>query len=288
MPKRIALVTDRGEPVAVIGLRPRGYHWEPLTQWLLPGGLFVARPGYSMRALKRLGLDIWAAWWRMPAPPEESSTVRWVQSTPTYRMDLSQDYESFWRSTGIYKTIRKVRNRCSEFTFEVNHPGAAEWTIRNWETRWRADPNQETPQLHDRLYIARILEYHCQHFSFSLHDQGDMIAGATVFVQKDTLVAGVNYRKPEYDWHGVNERLIELVFSWATAAGYKTFDIGGGHEYKQKWAPQAGERWYINTCPGYIHFTKQAVQKIMSVKNNLPLADKESHPGLHQINTEKN
>jgi hypothetical protein len=267
MPKRIALVSEKGQPAAVIGLRPRGAHWEPLTQWLLPGGLLVARPGYTMRVLKRLGLDIWAAWWRTPAP-EPCSTTRFIQSTPTHRMDLTQNYEFFWRETGIFKTIRKVRNRCREFRFEVNRPGAAEWTIRNWEQRWRSDPAQETPQLADRLFIARTLEHHSLHYTFSLCDQDEIIAGATVFVHKNDLVAGVNYRKPEYDWHGVNERLIELVFTWATAAGYKIFDIGGGHEYKAKWAPQVGERLYIHTCPGYLYYAHQAVQKVLNLKQS--------------------
>ena len=39
-PKKMALVTDRGTPVAVAVLRRRGHHWEPATRFSVPGWYF--------------------------------------------------------------------------------------------------------------------------------------------------------------------------------------------------------------------------------------------------------
>jgi CelD/BcsL family acetyltransferase involved in cellulose biosynthesis len=78
-------------------------------------------------------------------------------------------------------------------------------------------------------------------------------------VHHNDLVAGVIYREPEYDWYGVGVRLIDLVFSFAAEKGFETMDLGGGHDYKQKWAPQEGERWQFNVCPEYLYRAKQVV-----------------------------
>ncbi len=58
MRKRTALITERGQPAAVVGLRQRGRHsWEPVTQWIIPGAIFPAKPGYWIPALEALGID---------------------------------------------------------------------------------------------------------------------------------------------------------------------------------------------------------------------------------------
>ncbi|GIK40331.1 MAG: hypothetical protein BroJett011_41640 [Chloroflexota bacterium] len=88
-------------------------------------------------------------------------------------------------------------------------------------------------------------------------------------VHHNDLVAGVIYRKPEYDWYGVGVRLIDLVFSFAAEKGFETLDIGGGHDYKKYWAPQAGERWQFNICPECLYRVKQVVRWGRAVRREI-------------------
>jgi hypothetical protein len=259
--KRAALVSEKGVPVAVVGLRQRGhYSWEPVTQWIVPGAIFPAQPGYLVRALEALGRDLWVAWWRMGGPPPFSPLIRSMESMPTHRMHSCQDFEQYWRETSHFKTVRRVRNRCRDLTLAINKPGAAAWTIRNWQSTWLDHPTSADPGLSDRILVAEYLERHGRHFTLSLLD-GDRLAGsATLTVQHRDLVAGVLYREPEYDPYGIGNRLVDLSFCFAAEHGYETLDIGGGHDYKKHWAPQEGERWWFNISPEPLFWMKRTVQ----------------------------
>src|SRR5690606_30146584 len=129
---------------------------------------------------------------------------------------------------------------------------------------------EQEMSLSDRLLIAHYLESLGMHYTISMLDQGEFIGGATVIVHGRDLVAGVNYRRPDYDWHGVGDRLLDLVFSWAAESNYRTFDLGGGQEYKTKWAPQEGERWTVNICPGRIYHTKRLAHWLQSRLKRAP------------------
>lgn len=257
--KRTALVTERGTPIAVVGLRQTGRHqWEPITQWIIPGIVFPAQPEHLIPVLEALGVDIWVAWWRMESTPPPSRLMRYLESTPVYRMRCSDDFERYWRETKYFKTIQHKRNRCQEFTLAINPPGSAEWVIKNWDAKWR-DNSAISPALSDRIIAAKYLEGLGQHYTLVLLDRDTPIGGATNTVHHKDLVAGVIYREPEYDWHGVGVRLIDLVFSFAAENGFETMDIGGGHDYKKHWAPQEGERWQFTICPEYLYRAKQVV-----------------------------
>lgn len=260
VPKRTALVTEQGVPRAVVGLRQIGrYQWEPITQWIIPGIVFPAQPEYVIPVLEVIGVDVWVAWWRMETPPPPSRLMRYQESTPVYRMSFSGDFEQYWRKNKYFKTIQHKRNRCQEFTVAVNSPGSAEWVIKNWDGKWRDQPTAVSPSLSDRIMAANYLESRKQHYTIALLDGDTLIGGATNTVHGNDLVAGVIYREPKYDWHGVGVRLIDLVFSFAAENGFETMDIGGGHSYKEKWAPQEGERWQFNICPEYLYRAKQTV-----------------------------
>ena len=69
VPKRIVLVSERGEPVALVGLRYRLGYWEPVTQWLVPGMVFPVRAGYLARALAAVAPILHVAWWRWTFAP---------------------------------------------------------------------------------------------------------------------------------------------------------------------------------------------------------------------------
>jgi hypothetical protein len=259
--KRVALVVEQGEPVAVVGLRQRGrYSWEPVTQWIVPGTVSPAKPGYLIPALEATRSDVWVAWWRMGDPPPPSRLTRCLESTPTYRLHCSEDFERYWRDNGYFKTIRRIRNRCRDLILVINSPGSAEWIIRNWEARWRDSPTLADPSLADRILAAEYLENQGRYHTLLLLDGGTPAGGATMTVQHKDLIAGVLYREPQYHRFGVGDRLIDLSFTFAAENGFETFDIGGGHDYKKHWARQEGERWWFNLCPEPLFRAKQIVK----------------------------
>lgn len=268
--KRIALVTEQGTPVAILGLRQRGrFSWEPVTQWITPGTVFPAKPEYILSAMESLGVEFWVAWWRMESGLPSSHLIRYVESAPTYKMRCSEDAEQYWRDNGYFKTIRRTRNRCKEFSIGINSPGAAEWTIKNWEAKWRKNPALIDPGLGDRILAATYLENQEKYYTITLSDQNIIIGGATLSVHQRDLVAGVLYVEPQYYSHGVGNRLIDLCFTFAVENGYESLDIGGGHEYKKNWAPQDGERWLFNICPEHLFRAKRVIDWTRMVRRKL-------------------
>lgn len=258
--KRTALIAERGVPVAVVGLRQTSrLSWELATQWLIPGMVFPVQPGYLLAALEALGSDIQVAWWRMAGLPPSSQWMRSITSTPTYRLHRLGNFEQYWRDNGYFKTVRRVRNRCQGLTPVVNSPGLTEWTIKNWEASWRTNSTSADPALADRIMIAKHLENLKRSYTITLLDRDTPVGGATMTVHHKDLVAGVLYRDPRYHAQGIGDRLIDLSFSLAAENGFETFDIGGGHNYKKHWAPQAGEHWQFNICPEHIYRAKQMV-----------------------------
>jgi len=258
--KRIALITEQGAPVAVACLRQKSrFLWEPILQWIIPGEPFPSKPGYLLRVIDALNLEVWVAWWRVEKEPGTSPLMRYIEATPTYRMRCSDDFEEYWRETGHFKTIRRIRNRCAELKLVVNTPGSAEWTIRNCEEKWREKDSPSDPGLADKILAANFMENQKQYYTFVLMDGETMAGGATMLVHQKDLVAGVMYREPEYHKQGVGDRLIDICFSFAKENGFEFVDIGGGHEYKKQWAPLGGERWWFNICPEPLYLLKETV-----------------------------
>jgi hypothetical protein len=259
--KPIALLTEKKDPVALVGLRQEGFHWVLVSQWLLPGVLFPVKPGYFVRAIEALGLELSIGWWRHKMPPPQGKTIRQVEPTPTYQLKLSDDLEQFWRRTKFMKTLRQARNRCQNFSFHINPPGALDWTVRNWHETWFDTSLESTGSSLDRLAVAQYLEAQGKHYTFSLTDEGKIISGATVFVQGNDLVAGVSCRDREYDRYGVGDDLLHRLFIWAADSRYDIFDLGGGHKYKKNWAPLGGHRWMVKFSPSFLYYPKQLIQR---------------------------
>lgn len=265
--KRIALITRQGVPIAVAGLRQRGrYSWEPVTQWIIPGAVFPAQSECLIPALEAIRSEVWVAWWRMENSPPPSRLMRYMESTPTYRMRCSDDFEQYWRKNGFFKNIRNMRNRCQDFVLTVNAPGAAEWVIKNWGAKWLDDSALGSPSLSDRILAAKYMESCGRHYTLTLLDQDTPIGGTTNTVHKNDLVAGVLYREPQYERQGVGIRLIDLVFSFAAENGFEMFDMGGGHDYKKQWAPQEGERWWFNISPEPLYRAKQVINWVRGLR----------------------
>jgi len=266
--RKIILVTERGCPVAVAGLRNRWGYWEPVTQWIVPGVLFPVRDGYLARVLPALGLEMHIAWWRWQEPPPQIKCLRNAISEPTFGISLTEDFEQYWRKTSHLRNVRTYRNRCKDFELKVNSPGGVEWTIRNWEMKWRSQGIAEKPDLAERLLVADYLQKKRFYYSLVLFDRDEPIAGGTLISHRNQVVAQCSYSNPKYDWHGVMTRHIDLTFVWAKDMGFDRIDLGGSHDYKQKWAPQNGEKWKFDICPENILLQKQ-ISALVSRTNNI-------------------
>lgn len=246
---RLAWITDGDGPVAIILLRRvNRLAWEPALQWLVPGSSFPVRRGMTGQALAALGVPVNMGWWRMSSPLPPATPLRNIVSVPTYRLDLTGDYEAHWRSTHILSKVRRMRRRFEALACDVDRPGAAEWVIANWSMRWNGTDRAEAA-IRDRILVAQALEARGEHHTIGLYDGDRMVAGSTVFVQGKDIVAGVYYTLPHYHQRGIDARLIDQSFSFAAGLGYSRFDIGGGLAYKAKWAPEEGSRETFTVAP---------------------------------------
>jgi len=269
--KKAMLVLERGAPAGLVGLRQRAGqdHWELVTQWLVPGVLFPVREGYAGRVLTAINADVHIAWWRSGTPPEPFSRIRDLQSAPTHGMRCADDFEGYWHSKGRWKGLMNIRNRCRRFDFRVNAPGMVEWTIRQWGKRWQPADGSEMPELADRLLVGQYLARRGLCHALSLHDQGTPIASATLLSHRRTAVAYVNYRDPQYDWYAPMTRLIDLSFAWARDMCFERMDIGGGHDYKDHWAPIDGEKWEFDVLSEYSALARLLTEKAHAASRKL-------------------
>ena len=271
--KQLFLVTDRGEPVALVGLRNRWGGWEPVTQWIVPGVLFPVKDEYLARVLAALRFNIRVAWWRWKIPPPRACWIRNVVSTPTYGSRCAGDFEHYWRQSDFFKNIRLYRNRCRSFALKVNFPGSREWTIKNWEMRWRRQGMSEMPDLAERLAASEYLEKKGLYHTLSLLDGVEPVAGITFMIHQNTAVAHVNYRDPRYDRQGVMTRLMDLSFYWAREMGFEEIDLGGSFDYKEKWAPANGEKWEFDVAPAYLLIKATASQSWSNILRRVAVAN---------------
>jgi len=251
--RRILLITKRGVPIGLVGLRNRRGYWEPVTHWIVPGVLFPIQEGclecILTEVLPSLGIEIQIGWWRWEMPPPLNKYAWGLSSSPTFQMHLSEDVEEYWRSTRNMKNIRQYRNRCRQFTLEVNKPGDAEWVLKNNEEKLLPAGLAEIPDLAEKIAVSRYLEDRNLYYTLSLRDGDRRVAGATLIKHGNDAVAHTFYRDHQYNWHGVGTRLVELSFHWAKEMGFRRMDVGGSFEYKHKWAPEEGRKWAFEICP---------------------------------------
>jgi GNAT superfamily N-acetyltransferase len=239
----------------MVTLRRKQRHWEPVLQGVVPRTIGPGRAEDAIDALAALGVDLRVKYWaRRPAHP----LVHAALPHDVYRIRTDEDFERYWRSSGHLNTIKNVRRHTKDFDFVVDEPGAARWIIVNWAARWQGDPEEETVVADDLVLAAEHLESLGQHHSFLLRSQGAPIAGYTFMVEGNDLVFSRTHFDPDYARLGVGTRTLDLVFQWAAVSGYDRIDLGGGHGYKERWAPRDGERWDFTVAPAYRYAMKGA------------------------------
>jgi hypothetical protein len=214
-------------------------------------------------ALAALGVDVWTGGWE-DAPDGSLPNVRSAFSLPVYKIDCGKGADVHWRQSGNTRAVQIGRNRTKGFTLEVDARGATEWVVGNWGRQWQHHPSQETTCLEDQLIAARYFQPRGLLHAFRLLHEDEPVAGYIGAVYRKELVLVCGYREAEYERRSVGIRLFDLIIDWAAAAGFAKVDIGGGHAYKAKWAPEDGQRWYFNICPTRLHFAKRAVRLVRS------------------------
>lgn len=260
-PKRVALVTEDGRPVAVSGLRRRKWFWEPIVDAVREiGEAMPALDGYLFPSLSALGLDIWTGGYESRPPGD--SPLRRVFPLPFFRISCKADFEQYWRQAGNIKGLKSARAKTRGYSLEVDAPGAAAWVIRNWELKWKDHPALETIAADDQILAAEYYQAHGQMHTLRLLRDGEPVAGHTFYVHRRSVVSTCTYRDARLEKQRVGTRLLDLAFHWAAESGYEQIDLGSGHAYKQLWAPEDGARWYANVCPIYIYLPKQAVRRV--------------------------
>lgn len=238
--KRIALIEQRGVPIAVVPLKFDQHQWRPVTSWNLPRTLFPVSQHLLVPALSALRIPVAIEWWREQESPPEHYAIRSLESEKTRRIAITSEDEAYWRDSGIAVDIRRARRRCAHIRVEINAPGAAEWTINNWGRKWAKNANGPLPLTHELIAVSRYWEPRGRHVTVTLLDGDSIVAGATEFVDDGDLVGLCVYRRQDCGSLPIGTRLFDAVHQFGLSAGMKGHDFGSGFKYMEKWAPQCG------------------------------------------------
>ena len=99
-------------------------------------------------------------------------------------------------------------------------------------------------------------------FSLTLCDAGRPVAGQTCLIHRGEMVGQNLYREDDKN-SGIGNRLVHLTFCWAKEKGLSAIDIGGGHDYKRKFAPQRAERYEFTIAPPATYFAHRAANSVI-------------------------
>jgi GNAT superfamily N-acetyltransferase len=247
VPRRWALVSEHGDPVAVAGLRRKGKRWEPICQGVCPGAYIAAKPGYLIPALKALRLPIIVQYWENePVPPGARNVVSYA----AHRFSCAEgEGEAYWKRAGTWKAIRNIRQRTREFNLEIDGGGASHWVLNGWAAKWADHPWHDVITLDAMRLAVDEWKPAGRLRTFRLMDGQTPAAGLVCLAEGPRLVLLTIYRDPAYDWHGVGIRILDAVCLWAREAGFGVVDLGGGAEYKARLAPASGTIWEFELLP---------------------------------------
>jgi hypothetical protein len=258
--KRLALVTDGDDAVAVVAVRRRNRHWDLVTDSVVPSALPPCVKGREIEALSALGVFLWVNEWEAPIPA--SSRVHFVQYESVFRVPTRIDFDAFWRERHHLRDLRKARNRCGrlgEVTFEVDEPGAAEWIIDRWEETWASHPWAETVAAPDIRVAASYWRSLGKFHSFRLLIDGRPAAGLNTYVRDKALVILNTGRDARLRKAGVGLRRDELFYRWCADSPYERVDLGGGFDYKAKWGQPDGVRARFAISPMHLTAVRQGL-----------------------------
>lgn len=257
MRKSIALVLERGEPVAILPLRRRYEVHESVCDGIVPDAFAMMQPGRWDAALA-LGRLVKVNEWAGEAP----AAAKQREIKPRYRVACDTDFDALWKDHHNAESVARARNRCVKdggFEFEVDAPGAAEWIVRGWQERWAGDRFGEAQIADDIVEAARFLSHAGRYHAFRLLHRGAPVAGLTMLAHDGTLYFMNSHRDEGYDRFGVGTRLFELFFRWTGGSPYRTVDMGSG-AYKERWASEDGSVVSFMLAPAHLRLAFRALE----------------------------
>jgi hypothetical protein len=268
---QIIRVTERGEPVALAGVKNRCGRWQPVTDELIPGVLFPVKEGYLSRVLPALGLDLDVQWWRWPEPPPMARWTRPVESRPTCDMRCSEDFEAYWHKSNLLNNIKRIRNRCRGFELKINLANSTEWIIKSCDQKWRgAQGGGQSPFAREQIVAAEYLQKRGLNYSLLLLDGDEPVAGSTFTIHRNEALFHIPIRNPKYDRHGGMTRLLEMSFWWARDMGFDAISLGRSRDksYKKRWAPERGQYMKFTVYPDIIRVADRLSRLTGTVRRN--------------------
>lgn len=238
--KRIALIEEKSSPLALAVLRTTDhFSWSPVTQYIIPGLVIPVQPGRLIEAFLSLDVTLNIALWRMNEPLPNERRIRDLRRIATHGMDLTtDDFEAYWKKSRLFRNIRNARNRCKKLTMTINEPGALHWIITNWGKKWGI----ASDEVKDRIAVAEYFEERQKYYSFMLLEEGRRIGGISNFIDGREVVCHHIYSENGYEYYNPGTSLFDITFRWAKDAGYCGIDMGGGFDYKSRFAPERGKK----------------------------------------------
>jgi hypothetical protein len=104
-------------------------------------------------------------------------------------------------------------------------------------------------------YLSRRGEYH----AFRLLINGEPVAGLNLFVRGSTLIMMNSTRDRRFDRGGAGIHLDELFYRWSADSAYETVELGGGFEYKQRWADPVHTRVRFSVAPAHLALARSGM-----------------------------
>jgi len=184
--KRVALVLEAGEPIAVIALRRRFDLWESVCDGIVPNAFAVMRPA-RWDAVTALGRLVKVNEWPGIAP----SLAADREVKPRYRVATRLDLEALWKRQHNAESIARARNRCGSeggFTFEVDGERAGSLGYE---------------RLNERNRIVRG-----QGLAIAAPFRGRGIADEAARQLQRVLLRDLGYHRIELQVYGFNERAL--------------------------------------------------------------------------------
>ncbi len=245
---RYALVRRAHEPIAVIGLRRRGDRWTPATAQCLPFATFPAVEGWATAAL--LALDVPIIIPDVPAGVIEVDHpgVHASSFTP-YVFDLETDLEALWKSTGYWRTISNIRNRTAHLKIVQDRPGAVDWIVDEWRSRWEREAHNETAAAADMAVVWNRLRDDGAIKTVELLDGDRVVAGLIALLQGTSSFAMCSARVDDLPKLSLGTRIIDASATALAERHVRLLDLGGYSNYKHRIAPAGATRYTVLIDP---------------------------------------
>ena len=266
--KRHALVSRRGQPVAVVSLRRRKDFWEPVTEHCVPSwDLFPTAPAESHGDVTRaLGLEVRVGGYDAdPTPLRPHHSIPYV----TYQADLRGNFEGHWRDADRMNSIKQARKRTAGYQVRADHAGDAEWNADTWFEMWKDDPEEQYLAAEDRRRVWPTLVKQGKLHTVVLVDGDHPVAGAVFFTTERGLLFVCTARDKSRGSQAVGTRVLDASFHWASEAGFQELDLGGGGDYKRWWAPIGRNKYHVTFRPPLVDAAHRAFRLLRTAKDKL-------------------